>query len=266
MSNRWRQRNHRCGSRIGLIGRRSGTTKEPHHRTVLLRGVTPGSSGRRPPAGGGQRAQIRRYVLVDDLRDAARTGIMRCVSGGVDSGGAPGLVRFIPRGEDPQEFFVGAPACGGCNAVTDHAWLPERFRVRNRHPSLNTYDGAVLVNLRFVELVGTSPGVVFDAVPGDAEYYRMLVDTVVVVDRTVGKYRVEGSECSVCGRISQYGWPVRFCGGWPPEAGFVRTDVEYGTVGATRICHQTPNILVNPGLASMLTSERLCRFRALDSE
>jgi hypothetical protein len=176
------------------------------------------------------------------------------------------LVEFIPRAEDPQEFFVGAPACGGCNAVTDHAWLPEQFRVRNRLPSLYTFDGAVLVNRRFADVVGSGKGVVFDAVPGDAEYYRMLVETVVVVDRTVGKYRVEGSECSVCGRVSQYGWPVRFRGGVPLEAGFVRTDVEYGTVGATRICHQTPKILATPGLASILTSERLCRVKALRSE
>jgi hypothetical protein len=176
------------------------------------------------------------------------------------------LVEFIPRAEDPQEFFVGAPACGGCNAVTDHAWLPERFRVRNRHPSLYTYDGAVLVNRRFVDVAGSSPGVAFDAVSGDTEYFRMLVETVVVVDRTVGKYEVEGSECSVCGRISQYGWPVRFLGGVPPGVGLVRTDVEYGTVGATRTCHQTPKILATPGLASMLTSEKLCRFTALRSE
>jgi hypothetical protein len=176
------------------------------------------------------------------------------------------LVEFIPRAEDPQEFFVGAPACGGCNAVTDHAWLPERFRVRNRHPSLYTFDGAILVNRRFVDVVGSSPGVVFDAVLGDVEYYRMLVETVVVVDRTVGKYEVEGSECSACGRVSQFGWPVRFLGGVPSEERFVRTDVEYGTVGATRICHPTPKILATPVLASMLSSERLCRFTPLRSE
>jgi hypothetical protein len=176
------------------------------------------------------------------------------------------LVEFIARAEDPQEFFVGAPACVGCNAVTDHAWMPDRFRVRNRHPSICTYDGAVLVNRRFVEVADSSPGVVFDVVPGDMEYFRMLVETVVVVDRAVGKYEVEGSECSVCGRISQFGWPVRFLGGVPPEVGFVRTDVEYGTVGATRICHPTPKVLATPGMASMLSSERLCRFRPMRSE
>ena len=122
------------------------------------------------------------------------------------------------------------------------------------------------MNRRFVDVVGSSPGVVFDAVLGDVEYYRMLVETVVVVDRTVGKYQVEGSECWVCGRISQYGWPVRFRSGVPPEVGLVRTDVEYGTVGATRICHQAPKILATLGLASMLTKERLCRFKPLRSE
>lgn len=199
------------------------------------------------------------------LAGSVLTGHSARVSGGADSGAAAGLAEFIPRAEDPQEFFVGAPACGACNAVTDHAWLPERFRVRNRHPSLYTYDGAVLVNRQFVEVVGSSPGVVFDAVPGDAEYYRMLVERVVVVDRTVGKYQIEGSECSVCGRISQFGWPVRFLGGVQAGTGFVRTDVEYGTVGATRICHQAPKILATPDLASVLTSERLCRFKALRS-
>jgi hypothetical protein len=171
-------------------------------------------------------------------------------------------MEFLPRAEDPQEFFDGAPVCGGCNAVTDHAWLPEHFHVRNRHASVMTYDVAVLVTRRFVDAVWSVPGVVFDVVPGDPEYHRMLVEPVVTVDRTVGKFEV-GETCAECGRFSLHGWPVRFMNLDDPPTGFVRTDVEYGGIRNSGRCHQLARLFVDSNLAAALAKENLCRFSPL---
>ena len=172
------------------------------------------------------------------------------------------LMEFLPRAEDPQDFFEGAPTCEGCNAVTDHAWLPEYFHVRNRHASVMTYDVAVLVTERFVDAVRSVPGVVFDAIPGDPEYHRMLVEPVVTVDRTVGKFEV-GETCAMCGRFTLHGWPVGFVDLDHPPTGFVRTDVEYGGIGNSRHCHQLARLFADSTLAAALAKDKLCRFNPL---
>jgi hypothetical protein len=125
-----------------------------------------------------------------------------------------------------------------------------------------TSDVAVLVTTRFVDAVRSVPGVVLDPVPGDPDYHRMLVEPVVTVDRTVGKFEV-GETCVVCGRFSLHGWPVRFMGLDDPPTGFVRTDVEYGGIGNSRHCHQLARWFADSNLAAALTKEKLCRFSPL---
>jgi hypothetical protein len=125
-----------------------------------------------------------------------------------------------------------------------------------------TYDVAVLVTRPFVDAVRMFPGILFDPVPGDPDYYRMLVEPVVIVDRTVGKFEV-GEACPLCERFSLHGWPGRFMELDHPPSGFFRTDVEYGGIGGSRPCHQLPRLFADSSLAAALTRAKLCRFNPL---
>jgi hypothetical protein len=93
----------------------------------------------------------------------------------------------------------------------------------------------------------------------------MLVEPVVRVDRTAGKFEV-GETCALCGRFSLHGWPVRFVDLDQAPSGFVRTDVEYGGIGGSRHCHQLARLFADSNLAAALTQQNLCRFNPLRPE
>ena len=113
------------------------------------------------------------------------------------------LVELLARGEEPEGYLDGAPLCPQCLCLTDSAWISPTYRVRNRHHSVTAESGLTLVSQRFVDVVeeaGIEPlGCRFVQLPADPDYYGLVVERMLTVDRSVGKLKFEGTACPLCG-------------------------------------------------------------------
>lgn len=173
------------------------------------------------------------------------------------------LVELIARGEEPEGYLEGAPLCPQCLCLTDSGWISPTYRVRNRHHSVTAESGLTLVSQRFVDVVaeaGTEPaGCRFVQLPADPDYYGLLVERVVVIDRTTVHH--EGTVCPQCGRQPTFGRPRAFeDADLDALRGFARSDVEYGGT-ATRPTGQAWRTFLDVELATTLRTLKLCQFR-----
>lgn len=177
------------------------------------------------------------------------------------------LVEFLARGEEPDGYLEGAPLCPVCLSLTDPAWISPTYHVRNRHHSVTAESGLTLVSQRFVDAVGDAGGlgVRFVSLPADSEYYGLVVEQVLTVDRSWGKLTFDGPVCSRCGRQSTFGRAKRFLDADVDDLrGFARSDIEYGGM-ANRPTGQQPTTYVDANLGTTLRSLKLCQFRPLPS-
>ncbi|HQZ32950.1 MAG TPA: hypothetical protein PK020_00925 [Ilumatobacteraceae bacterium] len=175
-------------------------------------------------------------------------------------------VQMVARGEEPDGYLDGAPLCPRCLCLTDSGWISPTYRVRNRHHSVTAESGLKLVSQRFVDAVegeGIVPlGCRFVPLPADPEYYGLIVERVLTVDRSSVEH--EGMVCPVCRRQPTFGRPKVISGaGAEPLRGFARSDLEYGGT-ASRPTGQAWRTFLDLELAKKLRSLKLCQFRPLD--
>ncbi len=177
------------------------------------------------------------------------------------------LVEFLTRGEEPDGYLEGAPLCPVCLCLTDSAWISPTYRVRNRHHSVTAESGLTLVSQQFVDVVGKMSidplGCRFVQLPADPEYYALIAERVLPIDRSSVKH--EGIVCPECGRQPTFGRPKLSSEvGVNELRAFARSDLEYGGT-ASGPTVQAWRTFLDLDLATRLRGLKLCQFRPLPS-
>jgi hypothetical protein len=178
------------------------------------------------------------------------------------------LVQIVARGEEPDGYLDSAPLCPHCRCLRDSDWVSPTYRVRNRHDSVYSGGGVLLVSQRFIEAVREQAvgdvGCRFEQLAVDPQYCALVVDRVLEVDRAVGELEVGGEVCPVCGRQSTYGWAERFIPPADDVREFARSDIEYGGIPTGPYpSAQRPRVYVDDDLGRALRALKVCQIRPL---
>lgn len=122
------------------------------------------------------------------------------------------------------------PACINCGFVTDREWIDRDFQLNKQNFDASyTYDGYLIVSDRFRSLA-EGRGARFVRLPSQPDFYSCRVDALVRFDAVKRGTRFE-DYCDVCHRYRSVAGatPVYLHDPLPLDAGFVRTDIEFGT-------------------------------------
>jgi hypothetical protein len=118
------------------------------------------------------------------------------------------LVQIVARGEEPDGYLDSAPLCPNCRCLRDSDWVSPTYRVRNRHDSVYSGGGVLLVSQRFIEAVREHAvgdvGCRFERLAADPQYFALVVDRVLEVDRAVGELEVGGGGSARCAADSRH--------------------------------------------------------------